>query len=218
MSEFNVAKARFNMVEQQIRTWEVLDQHVLDVMAEIPREDFVPPRYRNFAFADISIPLGHDQVMMTPKVEGRLLQGLNIAPTDNVLEVGTGSGYLTACLARLGASVLSVDIFPDFTQSARQKLNKHGIGARLQTGDAARNWNSHRYDVIALTGSLPILPESWRQRLAIGGRLFVIVGEEPIMEALLITRVGEQDWIEQSLFETAIPPLLNFNKPTVFEF
>ena len=219
MSEIDFEKARFNMIEQQIRPWEVLDQRVLDVIASTPREDFVPPPYRNLAFADVCIPLGEGQVMMRPNVEGRLLQALALQPSDSILEVGTGSGYLTACLAKLGASVVSVDIFPAFIQAARQKLKTHGIhNAVLYSGDAACGWGNQRYDAIAITGSLPVLPDNWRQQLHSGGRLFVIVGEPPIMEALLITRFGEREWAEESLFDTELPPLLNASKPVVFEF
>ena len=219
ISQINIEQARFNMIEQQIRPWEVLDQRVLDVMTRTPREDFAPSRYRNLAFADVAIPLGHGQVMMRPNVEGRLLQALNPQSADTILEVGTGSGYLTACLAGLGGRVVSVDIFPEFTAAAEHKLNAHGIdNVTLYSGDAAQGWGDYRYDVIALTGSLPVLPERWRQQLVIGGRLFVIIGQDPIMEALLITRLGEQEWTEESLFETQLPPLLNVEKPGRFEF
>ena len=211
MNAMNFDQARFNMIEQQIRTWEVLDQRVLDVIAKTPREDFVPPRYRTLAFADITIPLGNGQVMLAPKVEGRLLQALAVQPSDVVLEIGTGSGYLAACLARLGAHVHSVDIFPEFKYAAQRALAAHGIrNTTLRTGDAARGWDpQNRYDVIAVTGSLPVLPQNFQQSLAIGGRLFVIVGAEPVMEAVLITRLGEHEWTRASLFETVIPPLIN---------
>lgn len=219
ISQINIEQARFNMIEQQIRPWEVLDQRVLDVMTRTPREDFAPSRYRNLAFADVAIPLGHGQVMMRPNVEGRLLQALNPQPADTILEVGTGSGYLTACLAGLGGRVVSVDIVPEFTAAAEDQLNAHGVdNVTLYSGDAAQGWGDYRYDVIALTGSLPVLPERWRQQLVIGGRLFVIIGQDPIMEALLITRLGEQEWTEESLFETQLPPLLNVEKPSRFEF
>ena len=219
ISQINIEQARFNMIEQQIRPWEVLDQRVLDVMTRTPREDFAPSRYRNLAFADVAIPLGHGQVMMRPNVEGRLLQALNPKSADTILEVGTGSGYLTACLAGLGGRVVSVDIFPEFTAAAEHKLNAHGVdNVTLYSGDAAQGWGDYRYDVIALTGSLPVLPERWRQQLVIGGRLFVIIGQDPIMEALLITRLGQQEWTEESLFETQLPPLLNVEKPGRFEF
>ena len=219
MSEMSFEQARFNMIEQQIRPWEVLDQRVLDVMAQTPREDFVPPLYRQLAFADVAIPLGHNQVMMMPKVEARMLQGLAVQATDRVLEVGTGSGFITACLARLGDTVVSVDILPEFTQAARRKLPFHGIkNVVLHTGDAVYRWGDQRYDVIAITGSLPTLPEQWPKQLTIGGRLFVVVGEPPIMEALLITRLSEHEWTRDSLFDTELPPLLNVTRPLVFEF
>lgn len=213
MSEIDFEQARFNMIEQQIRPWEVLDQRVLDVIGRTPREDFLPPKYRNLAFADMRIPLGHGQVMMNPNVEGRLLQALHIEPSDSILEVGTGSGYLTACLAQLGGKVTSVDIFTDFTESAQWKLTSHGIeNIRLHTGDATQDW-SGRYDVVAITGSLPELPDSWRQCLRTGGRLFVILGKPPIMDATLITRTGENEWFEESLFDTEFPPLINAGRP-----
>ncbi|WP_297527478.1 protein-L-isoaspartate O-methyltransferase family protein [Thiohalobacter sp.] len=208
---FDFEKARFNMIEQQIRPWEVLDQRVLDVIAATPREDFVPARYRNsLAFADIALPIGHDQVMMPPKLEGRLLQSLTLAPTDRVLEIGTGSGYLTACLAHLAGEVHSVDLYEDFTAGAGERLAAHGIrNVALQTADAALGWNEDRgFDAIAVTGSLPLLHKGFHKALKIGGRLFVIVGHPPVMEALRITRVGDNQWATESLFDTAIPPLV----------
>ncbi len=219
MSEINLDQARFNMIEQQIRPWEVLDQQVLDVIGQIPREQFVPQRYHKLAFADVRIPLGHGQVMMNPNVEGRLLQALSITETDNILEIGTGSGYLCACLAQLGNRVISVDMFADFTQTASQTLHQLGIkNISLHTGDAAKGWSEQRHDVIAITGSLPSLSKRWRQSLTIGGRLFAIVGENPIMEALLITRISEDEWTQESLFDTELPALLNANKPSAFVF
>lgn len=219
MNEMNFEEARFNMIEQQIRPWEVLDQRVLDVLANVPREAFVPERYRNLAFADIRIPLGHDQVMMNPNVEGRLLQALQIQSSDNILEIGTGSGYLSACLARLGRSVLSVDIFEEFSELSAQKLRSHRISnVTLQTGDAVNGWGEHHYDAIALTASLTSLTEQWQHQLTISGRLFAIIGEEPIMEAVLITRTGEHEWLQESLFETEIPTFINSSVPIEFEF
>ena len=174
----NVAQARFNMVEQQIRTWEVLDQQVLDLMGQVPREDFVPEAYRNLAFADTCIPLEHGQTMMLPRVEARMLQALQVAPTDRVLEVGTGSGFVTALLARLGGHVTSVEIHDSLQSGARAKLAAHAIeNVDLYSGDASHGWErSAPYDVIAVTGSLPVLEESFQNSLAIGGRLFIIVG------------------------------------------
>lgn len=203
-------QVRSNMVEQQIRPWDVLDQRVLDLLSRMPREDFVPAHYRNLAFADTEIPLGHGQVMMSPKVEGRLLQALDLKPSDRILEVGTGSGYLSACLAQLGAHVVSVDIIAEFTRAAQDKLKIHHIdNVTLRTGNAAQGWGNQRFDAIAITGSLTRLHERWQQQLTLGGRLFVIVGKPPVMEALLITRREDQRWIQTSLFDTHLPPLLD---------
>lgn len=208
MTALDFELARHNMIEQQIRPWDVLDQRVLDVLASIPREDFVPERYRNLAFSDITIPLGHGEVMLKPNVEGRILQALALQPTDRVLEIGTGSGYLTAGLARQAASVTSVDLIPDFIEAARRKLKAHGFeNVALHTGDASRGWGDHRYHAIAITGSVAAIAEVWRHSLSVGGRLFVVVGKPPVMEALLITRVGEQEWVRESLFDTELPPL-----------
>jgi len=219
MTAFNFEQARFNMIEQQIRPWEVLDQRVLDTLASMPREDFVPERYRNLAFSDVAIPLGHGEVMLKPPIEGRILQALAPRPVDQVLEVGTGSAYLTACLARLAAGVTSVDIVPEFIEAARPKLKAHGIGnVALHVGDASRAWGEHRYGVIAVTGSVAMLADSWRQSLSLGGRLFIVVGQPPVMEALLVTRTGEREWIEESLFDTELPPLRNAEPHKTFEF
>jgi protein-L-isoaspartate(D-aspartate) O-methyltransferase len=218
----NYEQARFNMVEQQIRTWEVLDQRVLDVISRTPREAFVPAEHRALAFADTNIPLGHGQVMMRPNVEGRLLQALGIQESDIVLEIGTGSGYLTACLAQLAKHVDSVDIFADFIEKARVNLAAQQVdNVTLSQGDASATWGDRpEYDVIAITGALPVLPDSYKRLLALNGRLFVILGDEslPVMEAWLITRVGKQHWTTESLFETSIPPLINAVKPKAFVF
>ncbi len=212
--------ARHNMIEQQIRTWEVLDQRVLDLLARVPREDFVPQDFRNLAFADMRIPLGHDQFMMMPKVEARLLQELDLGADDKVLEVGTGSGYLTALLARLGKEVYSVDIVPDFIDAARGKLAEHGItNVHLEVGDAAQGWDAHApYDVIVITGSLPSLPLGFKESLSINGRLAAIIGESPAMEATIVRRTGESGWAERTVFETDLPPLLNATRPPAFVF
>ena len=220
MNAMNMELARFNMIEQQIRPWDVLDDRVLQILTETPREDFVPEQYRALAFSDISIPLGHDQAMMAPKVEGRLLQCLDIVATDNILEIGTGSGYLTACLATLGKRVHSVDIFGDFIDSSREKLAQHRIeNVTLDTVDAASGWDPEKqFDVIAVTGSLPVLHKGFHNSLEIGGRLFVIVGKPPVMQALLITRAGASEWKQQSLFETSVPALLNAVQADSFSF
>ena len=219
-SQTDFEQARFNMIEQQVRTWEVLDQRVLDTMNRIPREDFVPQRYRSLAFADTNIPLGNNQMMMAPKVEGRLLQALGIKPEDSILEVGSGSGYLTACLASLGRHVTSIDIVPDFTTSAAAKLAAQGItNTTLETADVANGLDSsEQYDVIAVTGSLPLLQQQFHENLKTGGRLFVITGKLPIMEAMLITRINRDNWSQECLFETCIPPLEHASRPQGFVF
>ena len=216
----NVEQARFNMIQQQIRPWEVLDQRVLDILETTPREAFVPEPYRALAFSDMNIPLPHGQQMMAPKLEGRLLQSLVIRPDDSILEIGTGSGYLAACLARLGDQVVSVDIYPDFLQQAQSKLEAQGIGnVVLQESDAAVGWSGGQsFDVIAITGSLPVLHEGFHRSLAIGGRLFVVVGRPPIMEALLITRMGTAEWSRESLFETSVSTLVHAKQPEKFAF
>jgi protein-L-isoaspartate(D-aspartate) O-methyltransferase len=220
MNRLNLEQARFNMIEQQVRTWDVLDQRVLDTMHAIPREAFVPPRYRALAFADTNIPLGHAQVMMAPKVEGRLLQALAIRPQDSVLEIGTGSGYLTACLAAMARHVTSIDIVPEFTTTAGERLREQQItNVTLTSADAASGIDSgERFDVIAVTGSLPVLHRQFHQALETGGRLFVITGTPPVMEACLITRIDERNWAAESLFETSIPPLLHAAEPQAFVF
>jgi protein-L-isoaspartate(D-aspartate) O-methyltransferase len=218
MIQLNIEKARFNMIEQQIRTWEVLDQQVLDLLAAIPREEFVPVAYRNLAFADISIPLAHGQVMMEPKMEGRLLQTLRLHGGKTVLEIGTGSGYLTAVMAKLAKRVDSVEIFEEFVPVALAKLNHLGIGnASLAVGDAIKGWNGDtRYDAIVLTGSVPLLKPHFQEQLTIGGCLFAIVGDEPVMEAQLITRVSEKKWDVEVLFETSLPALIGAPEPQRF--
>lgn len=211
MTDIDFERARFNMVEQQIRTWEVLDDRVLDIVRSVPRERFVPPQYKNLAFADLKLPLGHDQVMMEPKVEARVLQAVDPQPSEQVLEIGTGTGYLTACLAKMSAHVTSVDIFPEFTEMAQRQLAENGIdNVTLKTGDAAQGWDDgRRYDVIVVNGSLPEMHHGFHRGLNIGGRLFLIVGTAPIMEALLITRISEDQWVTESLFDTSIPALIN---------
>ena len=220
MNAMNIEQARFNMIEQQIRPWDVLDDQVLGTLSSTPREDVAPGQYRALAFSDISVPLAHGQAMMPPKLEGKLLQSLTVRPTDSILEIGTGSGYLTACLAKLGVSVHSVDLYEDFIEQARTRLEQHGIqNATFEQGDAAAGWKSDTgFDVIAVTGSLPVLHHGFHTLLNRGGRLFVIAGKPPIMQALLITRVGDQEWNKESLFETSIPALVNAPEPEVFNF
>lgn len=216
----NITLARFNMIEQQIRPWDVLDQRVLDLIHTTPREAFVPQRFQGLAFADTEIPLGHGETMLAPKMVGRMLQALNIDSSDTILEIGTGSGYVTALLAHAGRQVYSIDIHPDFTQHAAMLLHAQGIhNVALETGDAAHGWPLHQpYDVILITGSLPILPPSFQQSLQRGGRLVAVVGDTPVMEAILITRTGDNEWSRESLFETSIKPLANAPQPSRFTF
>lgn len=203
--------ARFNMIEQQIRTWEVLDPAVLDLLKQVPREDFVPAAYRSLAFADIAIPLGHGEVMMEPKVEARLLQALNVSAMDKVLEVGTGSGYFTALLARAGKHVTSVEIREPFSTAAQAKLAAHGIGnVTLECGDAAQGWGTGTYEVIAITGAVPAVASSFIAALAPGGRLVALLGEGPVQEAVVIKRAMHSEaYTRESLFETYVPLLTN---------
>lgn len=218
MSEMNIEQARLNMIEQQIRPWEVLDQRVLDLLADVPREEYVPADYKNLAFSDMSIPLGLGEVMMPPKLEARMLQSLDVQADETVLEIGTGSGYVTTLLAKLARYVYSVDIHEEFVEAARGKLHDAGIiNVSVEQGDAAQGWDRYgSYDVIAITGSLPVLPESFQNTLNLGGRLFVIVGDSPVMEAMLITRMGENEFQTDSLFETDLAPLRNALQPDRF--
>jgi len=216
----NFDRARFNMVEQQIRPWEVLDSRVLSLLESIHREDFVPVRYRKLAFADMSIPLGHDQFMMNPKVEGRLLQALNLGEDDSVLEIGTGSGFVTACLAALAKRVVSVEIIEELHQNAKLRLAEKNISnIELFVGDAMSGWQPEQaHDVVVVTGSVPHVPEQFLGWVNPGGRMFVISGDSPAMEARLLTRLDVTEWREESLFETDLPRLINAEKPPQFEF
>jgi len=220
MADMNIEQARHNMIEQQIRPWDVLDQRVLDQILRTPREDFVTPAYREAAFTDMMLPIGYDEVMMEPKLEARMLQALAVQPGDKALEVGTGSGYVTALLAGMASQVFSVEIEPELLELAKHRLTSHGIdNVTLEQGDAANGWEVHQpYNVIAITGSLPTLPHSFKESLQIGGRLFAIIGNEPVMEALLVTRINANEWREEILFETLVPPLRNAPRETHFVF
>ncbi|MGH8671318.1 MAG: protein-L-isoaspartate O-methyltransferase family protein [Burkholderiales bacterium] len=213
-------QARFNMVEQQIRPWEVLNQEVLDLLFELKREEFVPEAYRGLAFADVEIPLGYGEVMLAPKLEARILQEVTLESTDRVLEVGTGSGYMAALFSHQAAHVDSVEIVPEFKIRAAAKLAQHGIhNVALYEGDAAQGWSGEQpYDVIVLSGSVPILPERFRDMLAAQGRLFAVIGEALPMKAIRLIRVGKDDYRSEILFETAIPPLRNAVQPQRFVF
>ena len=207
------------MIEQQIRPWEVLDPAVLDVLKQVPREDFVPAQYAGLAFADLEIPIGHGQSMLSPKMEARIIQSLGLNSSDSVLEIGTGSGYMTALLAKLAKQVVSVERVVELSESAAVKLAAHGIGnVMLEIGDGARGWDAGQYDAIALTGSSEVLPESYLHQLKPGGRLFAVVGKAPVMEAMLYTCVSPGVCSKASLFETCIPPLLNSARSDRFTF
>jgi len=216
-----LAQARFNMIEQQIRPWDVLDQRVLDLLESLPRDTFVSDANKSLAYADVSIGLDHGELMMPPKLEARMVQALNIHDSESTLEIGTGSGYVTAMLAKLAAHVTSVDIHEDFLAQTKSRLEAHGINnVTLEHGDASHGWKTDEetYDVIAVTGSLPHYIDAFQKRLNVGGRLFVIAGQAPIMEALLVTRVTMGEWVKQSLFETDLAPLQNASTPSRFVF
>jgi protein-L-isoaspartate(D-aspartate) O-methyltransferase len=213
-------RARFNMVEQQVRPWEVLDVQVLDVLEQVHREDFVPVRYRKMAFADLSIPLAHAQSMMCPKVEGRMLQALGVREDESVLEIGTGSGFITACLSLMAKRVVSVEIFEELQDEAKLRLQeKYLHNVELFVGDVMRGWQPEQaHDVVVVTGSVPEVPAHFREWVNPGGRLFVVTGESPAMEARLLTRVGFSDWREESLFETDLIRLVHAEPPPEFTF
>lgn len=216
----DLEQARFNMVEQQIRPWEVLDQTVLDLLFKVRREEFVPATYRSLAFFDMEIPLGQGESMWSPKLEARAAQALQLNKTDKVLEIGTGSGYLTALLASLAGHVYSVEIHADFIREAETRLKAHGFGnITLETGDASLGWEKHApYDAIVVTGSLPIMPANLPAQLAPGGRLFAITGDDPVMEAQLVTCVSHGVFRTESLFETSVKTLVNAVQPERFTF
>ncbi|MDO9225792.1 MAG: protein-L-isoaspartate O-methyltransferase [Pseudomonadota bacterium] len=213
-------QARFNMIEQQIRPWEVLDPKVLDLLMKVKREDFVPALYQSLAFVDMGIPLGHGEYMWAPVIEARALQAVQVKATDRVLEIGTGSGYFTALLASQAANVVSVEIHADLRDEADKKFHAHGY-THIQTrqGDGARDWQlDGHFDVIVLTGSVPLLPEAYLKRLSPGGRLFAIVGEGPAMAATLITRMAPGAQRTDILFETVAKSLANAVEPERFVF
>ena len=216
----NAEQARFNMIEQQIRPWEVLDQRVLELLTEVPREVFVPAEFRQLAFADMCIPLGAGEFMMAPKVEARMLQALAIEPKDCILEIGTGSAYVTALLATLGSQVTTLEVNPEFTQRAEILLGRRGItNVKLAVGNGFETHDSGGpYDVIAVTGSVPILTQHFQQQLTLEGRLFIVVGQSPIMDARLIRRAGPSEWTSESLFETDLPQLHGAPQPQRFVF
>jgi protein-L-isoaspartate(D-aspartate) O-methyltransferase len=208
------------MVEQQIRTWDVLDPEVLDLLFTVRREEFVPPAYRLLAFADLEIPLGDGESMWMPKMEARVLQELKIRSGERVLEIGSGSGYFTALLAAQGAHVTSVEINPRLSNDARARLARagHGADVELAVGDGAQGWGDGRYDAIVLTGSTPVLADAFARQLQPGGRLFAVVGEPPVMRARLTRWVSDAGYREDDLFETVIRTLRNAPQPARFSF
>lgn len=215
----DVNAARRQMIDQQVRAWDVLDLQVLDAMTRVRREDFVPPAYREIAFADMCVPLGHGQSMLAPKLEGRLLQALELRAEDAVLEIGTGSGYFAACLGALAREVKSVEIFPELAQSARANLARGDVhNVTVVTADAYSLAEPARYDAVVLTGSLPLYDARFEQYLAEGGRLVAVVGQGPVMEARRITRSAPGEWLRESLFETVMDPLIHAAEPPRFVF
>jgi len=216
----NFDQARFNMVEQQIRPWEVLDSKVLSLLETIHREDFVPVQCRKLAFADLAVPLACGQFMMRPKIEARMLQALDLQEDESVLEIGTGSGFVTACLAALAKCVVSVELFEELHQQASLELQDKGISnAELFLGDVMGGWQPEQaHDVVVVTGSVPQVLEQFKGWVNPGGRLFVVTGDSPAMEARLLTRLDVTEWTEESLFETDLPRLVNAELPPEFEF
>lgn len=202
--------ARHNMLEQQIRTWEVFDQDVLEAIETIPRENFVPEKYKTLALADVRIPLAHGQLTMMPKMEARMLQSVQIKPADRVLEIGTGCAYVTALLGKLASEVVSLDIYAEFTDEAVKKCREAGLNnIELVNADGLNGYSDKApYDVIVITGSLPDSVEAFKAQLACNGRMFAIIGQSPVMEATLITRYESGHYSEVSLFETDLPALI----------
>ena len=216
----NLEQARFNMVEQQVRTWEVLDPRVLNVLRDVPREDFVPSRYRKLAFADLRIPLGQGQVMMKPLEEGRMLQVLEIQPGQRVLEIGTGSGFTAACMSALGADVVTIDIHAELAESAMSRLDRLGFeSVRCQTADALGSFSpDQKFDMVVVTASTAAVPERFMDWIEIGGRLFAVRGHSPAMEAVCLHALGPGRWHADSLFETDLPRLIGAEDKPGFEF
>jgi protein-L-isoaspartate(D-aspartate) O-methyltransferase len=213
------ADVREQMIEQQVRAWDVLDERVLQILREVPRDQFTPEGQRFRAYADAEVPLPHDQHMLRPSVVGRLLQALELTGSEHVLEIGAGSGFITACLRTAAARVRGVEIFPALAEMARRNVDSLGLrDIDVVTGDALQLDTGARYGAIAVTGSLPVYDDRFERQLEIGGRLFVVVGEAPVMEARLIRRTGEGSWSSESLFETVIDPLVNAKRLPEFRF
>lgn len=216
----NFEQARANMVENQVRPWEVLDGRVLDVISRVQREDFVLPEHRQLAYADLCLPIGHDEVMMKPVVEGRVLQALDLQPTDHVLEIGTGSGYLSACLASLAAQLTSVDIHADFTAAASQRLRDAGMtNVSLATGEAVHAWQPDElFDALVVTGAVAEIPARWLAWLKPGGRALIVRGQSPAQRATLLTHEDAGRYREEALFETDLPYLTHAEPAARFIF
>ncbi len=220
MSSFNLEHARNNMIQQQLRPWEITDDNVLNAMQSLPREDFVPRQYRQLAYADLEIPISAEATMLLPRIEGRLLQALDIQPDEDALVVGTGSGYLTAVISTLARQVTSVEVDGELAEIAQRRIKQQGIeNVSIVVGDATCGLDDYApYDVIAITGSVSEIPPLILDNMRINGRLFVVVGTAPVMQALLIRRNSADKWETQALFDTQLAPLENSSQPTPFSF
>lgn len=216
----NIEQARFNMIEQQIRPWDVLDTHVLDVIQAVPREAFVAESHRSLAFVDMEIPIGHDQIMMSPKVEARMLQALQVSSSDCALEIGTGSGFITACLAKMAKQVTTCEFFEDLSSFAQKRVQEQQLtNVDFLVDDVFNPLNKlNTYDVIAITGSTPDEVQAFSSLLKENGRLFCVIGRQPAMSATLITCVGQGIYRKEKLFETDLPYLLSTSNETTFTF
>jgi protein-L-isoaspartate(D-aspartate) O-methyltransferase len=220
----NLEQARRNMIEQQIRTWDVLDNDVLQTLVAVRREAFVPPAYHSLAFVDAEIPLPCGQHMLSPKLEARMLQEVKVGNDELVLEIGAGSGYMAALLAQHARHVVTVEIEPELKALAESNLKAYGIGnVTVELGDGARGWTGHGkqsapYDVIVLSGSVPVMPEAFLTQLRVGGRMLAVIGDAPAMSACLVTRTTQDAWDTHKLFEISIAPLRNAARPSAFRF
>jgi protein-L-isoaspartate(D-aspartate) O-methyltransferase len=216
----NIEQARFNMIEQQIRPWNVLDQDVLDLLHVVKREQFVPAAYHNLAFADVEIPLPGGEAMLAPKFEARILQEVGVRKHETVLEIGTGSGYMAALLAHRAAKVTTVEINPETAELAKKNLANAGIhNVTVETGNGAEGWaKGAPYDVIVISGALEVLPEAFLKQVKVGGRIAAIIGQAPVMEASIITRTGENTYSTIKVFETNVRYLAGAPVPSHFQF